>query len=473
MKIKKYINLSLILLLAGLIYSCSGDNIINGESPLDPDTGGGDTKGEQTTLSMFFGQSDDLNTKSASNPDATAESQIYSLDILIFKSGGGADQGKIDTYIHKPRTIKSVPGQTEEYNVITEVRDIVLTIGRRDIYVIANAPDSPNGFFHGKTTLAQFKAEVEKLSDQRLIPHPGTIVPGGDDEDPIGGINPSDLKTNLTMMGYFDAQFTTAKHHYLGYTDPGGLPSHAISGGAALDPNTNPFYLERLAARVAVKKIKFDFSASSNLVFESGYPAVGPNDYTYQLDSVFMLNVKTGSRYHIPQSATDSKLTGNFGYGCLKGYNYLKTTVGMTNLTGIEADYLTEPIFSREYDIAVNSTPIWFYAFENDATENYPTYLVIGVRYNFKSSKDQKFKTAKYYYPVIVNKPGSGSSTHNYIKRNNQYFISATIRQLAPTVSTPVELKSAIDSDMYDNIIEVEEEVGTNLFPWTGNKYNK
>ncbi|MDU1891378.1 MAG: fimbrial protein [Dysgonomonas sp.] len=484
MNIKKYINVSLIILLAGLIYSCSGDNVIIGDPDDQNGQGiGGGTEEEVHTLSICFNQPEQGNQKSASNPDATAESQIYNVDVLIFRSQSETDPGKLDAngYTHVKRTAVPVLGQNydQEYKPITEVKQIKLTAGKRDVYVIVNAPkaDDNVGAFADVTNITEFKNKFEELKNQGLIPYPGsTPYPDPEDGGPIGGINTSELKTNLTMCGYkenilFDNLCTK---HYMGYTSNGGRPTGVLPDPSIGTPDgTNPFLVERLVARVALKKVTFDFSAAPNLEFEAGFP-VAPANYTYQLDSIFLLNVKTGSRYF---EQPTNRLNNNFGHGCKYGFAYLNTASRLNNLNSgsVYTDYLCEPIFARDYNIETSSTPLWFYTFENDATEGNPTYLVIGVRFNFKSAKDGLLKTVKAYYPVVMNKPGT-SALHSYIKRNNQYRFSTTIKGLGSMYSPTAvnNLRSALAEDIeskIDNAIEVETEIGPNLFPWTGTKY--
>jgi hypothetical protein len=95
---------------------------------------------------------------------------------------------------------------------------------------------------------------------------------------------------------------------------------------------------------------------------------------------------------------------------------------------------------------------------------------VIGVRYNFESTKDAGvIKTVKCYYPVIVNAPAPGKTTHDYIKRNYQYGIKATIKGLGTVYGNNASLlKSAQSPNM---AIEIDETIGKNLFPWEGNTY--
>jgi hypothetical protein len=455
MNIKKHINLLIYALVGILMFSCSGEESI-------PASGGTE---QEVSLSVLLNTQQNGTEKSSGNQDTDAESKIYSLEVLIFKSGGEPEEGKIDGYGYVARTTRAVTGQTyEEYIEIDEIKEIVLTAGKRDIYVIANAPDR---YFSSVENIQEFWNEYENLSTQGLCAHPGNVTSDPDEELPIGGLNPSGLKTNLTMCNYVENVLFSNQHknHYLGYTTNDGRPENvAHDYGYALD-GTNPFLLERLAARIAVQKIDFEFPAEG-LLFESGFDEV--TDYTYQIDSVFMLNVKTTSKFAVN---CQPGFTEKFGHGCEVGYSFLNTPACLSNLypQSQHTDYLVEAITTPNYDITVNATPLWFYTFENEDS-NYPTYIVIGVKYNFKSAKDNSNKTVKSYYAVPVNPPGTGKQAdHDYIKRNYQYRITAKIKGLGSLYgNNPVLLKSlqATDQD-----IEVTETVGRNLFPWTGNTY--
>ena len=72
----------LISILAGtLMYSCSGEDII-------PDSNGETDPKEQVSLSLLLNASQQGREKSSGNQDKDAESKIYSLEVLIFKSEG-------------------------------------------------------------------------------------------------------------------------------------------------------------------------------------------------------------------------------------------------------------------------------------------------------------------------------------------------------------------------------------------------
>lgn len=456
-KVKKYINIPLMLTLAlSFIYSCSGDN-----SLIDTDE---DTQAKTVSLSMLLNSPTQGELKSAANPDYDAESKIYNLTVLIFKSAGEPEAGSLDGYKSISRTEVSVTGETydKEYKEINEIKKISLTAGKRDIYVIANAPDD---YFKTVTNLNSFLSKYESLTTQGLVPHPGTVIPDPNEQPPIGGIRPSDLKTNLTMCNYFlNAQFSNLNtQHYLGYTTNNGRPEDVAStNGYTLD-GTNPFIVERLVARVAIQKVEFDFT-NPNLEFEGSQYPVSPDNYTYQIDSVFLMNAKDKSKF----TTNAPVLTGNYSYGNTAAFKFLSQSSRLNNLfpSSQQSNRLSEAIYARIYDETVSDTPLWFYVFENEESSSYPTYFVIGVRYNFISSKDGQAKTIKHYYPVIINEPKAGkAANHDYIKRNYQYRIQAKIKALSNMSGyTPELLKTASQS----NAIEVEETVGHNLFPWTG-----
>lgn len=459
MNAKKYTGILLLSVLSGiLLYSCTGDNPV-----LLPDEKDG--SGGRLSLSVLLDAPEPGGEKSSGNPDTDAESKVYSLEVLVFKSGGEAEEGKLDGYGYVNRSTRDVTGQRydKEYVEIDEIRGVGLTAGKRDIYVVANAPDQ---YFSTVTNYQGFLQKYEELYRQGRYPHPGNVNPDPDGELPIGGINPSDLKTNLTMCNYMtDVSFNNLyEQHYLGYTANNGRPAGVNPNEGWLLNGTNPFLVERLVARVAVREIGFDLPAS--LPFEgAAYPS---GDYTYQIDSVFMMNVKTTSKF---AAGSQAGFTEKFGFGCNVGFSFLNTPVRLNNLyPGSEyTDYLVESITTPYYDITANATPLWFYAFENEDS-SYPTYLVIGVRYNFRSSKDGKSKTVKSYYPVVVNAPKAGKTAdHDYIRRNYQYRITATIRGLGNMYTdNPVLIKS---SPVAGADIEITEAVGRNLFPWTGDVY--
>lgn len=457
-KIKIQMNIAKILsvLVMGFVYSCSGDNALPGTDEVI-----GENKIE---LSISFNESEFGKEKSSGNIDnnSNTEKQIYSLDVFIFKSQGEYGAGDLDG--HKPIDRTIINGN--EYKTIDEVKGIALTAGKRDIYVVANAPINR---FNGVSNINDFLAKYESLHTQGLVDHPGPVTPSPS-EPPIGGIDPSDLKTNLTMCNFiknvpFDNQY---QQHYLGYITNGGRPSSVPGNyGKPLDGD-NPFKVERLVARVAIQKIEFELP-NDGLLFETGSSKV--TNFTYHIDSVFMMNVKTASWF--PTGVT-TPLTGNYGHGCATGYKFLKNgKISNLNPSSQLKTFLTEPIFTQYYDItkiAPTDTPLWYYVFENGESTLYPTYFVIGVRYNFESMKNPGvIKTVKCYYPVVVNAPGAGAVDHDYIKRNYQYGIKVKIKGLGTVYgNNPSELKSTQTDDLS---IEVNETVGENLFPWTGNIY--
>jgi len=456
MNIKKHINLLMIALAGTLMYSCSGEEAV----PVV------DTPEQHTSLSVLLNANQQGKEKSSGNQDKDAESKVYSLEVLIFKSDGEREAGQLDGYGYVIRQTENVSGQTydKQYVEIDEIREIELTAGKRDIYVIANAPDK---HFNGVTNIQGFLERFENLYTQGRYPHPGTVTPDPDEGLPIGGINPSDLKTNLTMCNYIkDVTFSKVhKNHYLGYTTNNGRPDNTDPNDGYLLAGVNPFLIERLVARVAIQKIEFELL--NDLPFEgSTYTS---DDYTYHIDSVFMMNVKTTSKF-----AAESQLgfIEGFGHGCDVGYTFLKNQGLLNNLhpQSQYTNFLAEAISTPNYNIEINATPLWFYAFEN-TDSSYPPYLVIGVRYNFKSSKDSIDKTVKSYYAVEINPSGSGKQAdHDHIKRNHQYGISVKIKGLGSWYgNNPVPLKSMQTADQD---IEVTEIVGENLFPWTGDIYN-
>jgi len=451
-KFYRYINeLLASMLIIGFICSCSKDNESDISKPNE------ETK---SSLSISINGLDNINNvRSSGNVDNSTdpkridETKIYSLEVLIFKPDGSRD-----AYAHIDREINGT-----DYKEISEIKDISFTASStgRDVYVIANASDQ---FFSTATTLTSFKSKLESLTTQGTYPHPGTVTTSPEDS-PIGGVDPSDLKTNLTMIGSvinysFD---NTANHHYLGYATANGFPGgiDPTGGkGAVIGTAGSPFYLERLVARVALKKISFALPTS--LTFETGFPT---SEYTYHLDTVFLANVKEKSRF-----STNADIpTANFGHGDQIGYNFLRTNLTNISTASTLDQKLSEPIYSTSYDITTDDIPLWFYVLENQDTSS-PTTFVIGVRYNFKSTKDNKIKTVKCYYPVVVNRPGypnKPTSQHDYIKRNNQYGLSVTINKIGLLSTSSInELRSTATDLNYlnESIISVEEEVGTNLF---------
>lgn len=449
--INKYISLLFAMGMASIfMYSCSDDTLVDSK----------EETGEYTSLSISLEAPQAEGLRASGKPDIDAEKKIYSLEVLVFKSQGEEGAGTLDGYKAIKREEVPVTGEDydSEYKAINDIQ-VTLTTGIRDIYVIANAPDE---YFKLVTNRQEFLDMYEDLNTQGRVPHPGTTGHDPEKEPPIGGFDPSDWKTNLTMCNYIEnVSFdNTKKHHFLGYTSNGGIPSHGnTTTGKALF-GANPFHVERLVARVGFQKITFDLPAS--LPFEPGNPS---GEYSYQLDSVFMMNVRTNSKFVSGSTTPGSE--AKFGHGSQSAYNFLHSSLNNLAVTSQYPAYLFEPITAPAYDVTAGSYPLWFYAFENQDA-NQPTYFVIGVRYNFKSGKDGSLKTMKCYYPVVVNKPGSGSNAHDYIKRNNQYQISVTIKGLGVYADSPQNLRGALD-ETYN--MEITETVGQNLFPWTGNTY--
>ncbi len=87
MNIKKHTYLLMCILAGALMYSCSGD-----ESPT--------LEGlkQETSLSILLNAPQQGKEKSSGNPDLSAESKIYSLEVLVFKSEGESEEGKLDGY---------------------------------------------------------------------------------------------------------------------------------------------------------------------------------------------------------------------------------------------------------------------------------------------------------------------------------------------------------------------------------------
>lgn len=466
--IKKYIKFFLICTFVGICMSaCSSDDNEASVKGIDED----DQK-MQLAISLNSPDLDTkaLNTRSTGDytkPDYSDDKKIYSLEVLIFKSAGTTEAGKLDGYKSKPRQridSDSLSSSSEEYLPIDEIKGVVLTAGKRDIYVVANAPDN---FFAGVTTLAQFKAKCDSLQRQGLFAHIGAPRPPRPDESPIGGQKPSDLKTNLTMCGSVtNVQFSNLHtQHYLGYTS--GLPSGVVAAqvlpGNGADGKT--FYVDRLVARVAIKTIKFELPNTLTLDGAS----ITKDNYTYQLDSVFMMNAKTTSVFsRMDDNSNKRPVNIEFAHGSKLGYDLLKG--GLSNVFAASElrTTLSEAIYSRSYDITVNDYPLWFYAFENDQSTVYPTYLVIGVKYNFRKAGGE-LRTVKCYYPVIINENGQNTD-HKFIKRNYQYSLNIIIKGLGYK-SAVTELKSSSEGLTYPLPVDVETTVGRNLFPWTGNIY--
>lgn len=181
-------------------------------------------------------------------------------------------------------------------------------------------------------------------------------------------------------------------------------------------------------------------------------PTTGAYANTITVNKVLMLNVNTNSTY---ASATANTLTTSvLGHG-----------IGDTpSLTGQPTGSFSALSYLSE--ATPTSGSVYFYAFENSSTAS-PTKVVIEATY------DNGVDTPKtVYYPITVNKAnantiinggtaGADYTDHTYIKRNNRYAVSATIKgigadspweeitpatlQLTVTVATwPTEITQAV-----------------------------
>lgn len=443
------------MLVTVYVCSCSSEHGINDV----------DEEGRKVSLAISLSTSvkddaDKNNLRTTGTPNSSDESKIYRLEVFVFKS----DDGKLDGH-------KIVVAPTE-YDEIDEVKGIDITAGVRDVYVIANGPENYFGVITDLTH-TQFRNKYEELSNQGQFPY--SNGGGGDVDAPIGGITPTDKRTNLTMCGY--KRVSCSNQHdqqYLGYTTNGGRPQTISDGSGYVLDNTDAFYVERLVARVAFTKITFDLGNAA-LPLEPGFPPTSV--YEYALDSIFIMNAKTRS-YFVSDNTTP--LDGSFGHGSRLGYIFLQNKLSNVMASSVLTDFLQEPINSVSYDITTPEanakySPLWFYVFENAQSSQYPTYFVISVRYDFISTDgSNKAKTIRYYYPVVINANGAANNAdHNYIKRNYQYGIAAVIKApgLLYDENTIEELRSTPVSSLSSSAIEVEETVGRNLFPWTGSIY--
>jgi len=444
------------VLLITLLLSCSS------EEPNENNI----VSGDRTELSISFTPDKEKSlTRSVGTPDKS-ESRIFHLMVFIFNSSTGERDGFAEAV-----------SQTG----ITEIKGISFTAGRRDVYVIANPTVTASNNLRSVQTLEDFK-KIEK-SYIGLYEQGGTVDGDPDTEGPIGGIEGDD-NIKLTMVreepGFlFD---NTVENHKWGY-GTGDVPK---------------FELERLVARIAVQKITLDLSGK-NLALENDGSLISAGNYSVRIENVFLLNVQD---YISPFSSVKDFLlnmnTGtDMGIDLMHAFATQPDNVDFTSNTigylggnlGNFSPYHHIPYVGREdilfaslnlgrdYDIQGADNPVWFYAFENYISESYPTTLIVTLRFNFRSALNPGIiKTALAYYPVVINGNGlANGADHNYIKPNNQYGLKITIKDLSPLYDrsniNPIVRKSikAFDNDY----IRIEESVGTDLFPWTGDTYKK
>lgn len=440
---------------AALMPSCTDGN--------GPDNFNRPTDKVSLSISFHSAQTRTENGVRGTEIDEESESKIYSLAVLVFKNGSDELDGSkfID---RNPKDIPDAEGR-EDYEELNEIKEIELTAGVRDIYIIANAP---NGHFSGVTGRASFKQKFEELSAQGMYGQQEDETSG---DTPIGGEEPDDKYTNLVMTQSFTGlTIEGAEKHYLGSYTEDELPEDVTPLNEG-----NPVELARLVARVAIQRIAF--ALPTTLEFEEG---ISTSSYNQYVDTVFLINARTVSSY-FPEDNAFPNPEGSFSHGNKIGYEFLKDKVP-TAAGSVYADYLYKPINFENYDIENNQVPLWFYAFENGESEDFPTAFVIGVKYQYKNpgdSEDSEPKRKKAYYVVVVNREGKGSADHNFIKRNNQYGIQVTITGLGDyTGDYPKSAESAVlramsflSSQDMDGVMEIEETVGPNLFPWTGDVY--
>ena len=462
-KITQYLAeyLSTLVLLIILLPSCSSDepnesNIITNE---------------RIKLSISFTPNSEKNqTRSVGTPDES-ESKIYHLMVFIFNSSTGERDG-----------FEEASSQT----AITEIKEIGFTAGTRDVYVIANPTLAAIAALSSVQTYEDFK-KIEN-SYIELYEQGGTIDGDPDGQGPIGGIEGDD-NIKLTMIGKklnfaFD---NTVENHQWGY-GTGEVPD---------------FELERLVARVAVQKITLDFD-HRDLALENDGSSITGDNYSVLIENVFLLNVQDyTSPFGLAKDFLLNMNTGtDMGIDLMHAFasqpdnvDFTFNTIGylMGNLgnfspyhhvpsNGKEDILFASLNLGRDYDIEGSDSPVWFYAFENYVSQDYPTTLIVTLRFNFRSILNPGvIKTSLAYYPVIINANGiangiaNGVADHNYLKPNNQYGLKITIKNLSPLYNkeniAPVGKKSVkvLDNDY----IQIEESVGSNLFPWTGDIYKK
>lgn len=463
------------VLITGLMSSCSDND--------GTEENNGSTNDKEKVLLSIGGIDFDRETnskyRSVGSDNDPSESSIYSFEVLVFKSSTGA----LDGYTHRDREVFSSSSASYDkyyYSRPDTIMNIECTAGggNRDIFVVANAPD---GTFSSITNKADFLAKLESLNTQGRgttsdpKAHPaGTIFKPISGEAGISGQVPSDLLTNLTMVGCVLGVNldTSEKYQHIGFYTNNGYPTGFTTGKVLVSP-TYQFKLYRLAARVAVKKITLDLPASLALV--NGHSI---SNYEAYIDTVFMVNAKNSS--YFSDSLVTSVVPNAFSDGNTRGYNYLKNkSLSFLSPASTYNQYLYESTGRiKDYDISKNQSMLWFYTFENynkqaptQLVAN-PTTIVIGVRFDFIIAGLSR--TIKCYYPIKVNHTLKSTADHVGIKRNHQYGLNVKIKGLnngyyAYDDSEAETIRNVVSDD--SSIIEVEEEVGTNLFPWAGNTY--
>lgn len=478
---RKFISKTLaLILLAGIFHACS-------KSDIQP--GGGDSSDQDVPVELSLALNDESPAGRASENPNDEIGQIYSIEVFIFKPTGELDGHKFIA----PQVVSVSQGEGKYYDkeydtVEDEIKNIRLTAGKRDVYVIANPPlasmsATSSRLYDALVTAApagdpgkhqgsyeEFKKQIISLEDQGYLAAAGNRF-GNPEGSPIGGQDPTGLQTYLTMIGselnlQFDNKCT---HHFLGYNNSNGSPNNRplVSGEKALTTN-KPFYVERQVARVLLKKVEFP---TAPMVFEDQAAAV--SGYNATLESVQMLNVQTQVR------CDGASFAGAYKHGWQQGYDFIKTKpIQVPNVQtsqlfdpALPKSKLFEKLESWQYDVegTPNSSPIWFYVLENTAT---PTYLVLGVKYNFQSKKDDTMKSTLCYYPVVVNSAGTGQNAG--VRKNYQYGITIKINKLSDIYDEDAHIGPAVRTGSHndwDEVMTVEQEIGRNLFPWTGNKY--
>lgn len=439
-----------------VLFSCSSEN--HEETEEVPSA-------KEIRLSISFSQDNNRpSLRSVGNPNEISETAISSLMVFIFDPLTGKRDGFISV----------------EEEGLQEVVNIPLTAGIRDIYVIANA--NHPGSLSNIVTYDDFK-KIGNNNYTLLSLQGGTTGGETGGEGPIGGIDPNN-DIQLTMVGKaLNIPFNnTEVNHYWGYGEN--------VAGHCLDPD--PFMLERLVARVAVQNIDMDFQGKSLDLERTGNPILSGN-YSALIDKVFMINTQQYistfgfNTDFISNWESDSNLSHSRGVwedsgdeiACLLVYGFLSQNLNNYSpyqLVGTES--LTAILdLGRNYNIEEADSPVWFYAFENYLENEYPTMLVISLRFNYRSAVEiGKIKSTYAYYPIIINSPGNGYAGHDYIRPNYQYGIKAVIRGLGNYYDLSNTLEMSLRTSLIKNkdqadFIEIEENVGHNLFNWTGDKY--